>query len=186
MNALTGNKDTDFLVLSQLNDRDLGAVCKTNKYVKKLCDDDIFWKKRLFSNLTIVNLEEEYKKAEYPPDMFKNFIFEIKDYLEFTNWKEFYTFLMDKRPLFNLREAIVRFQQEDKDNSVNYNKLKREYFNKIPEIPEWVNSDLLLKSLKRNYFKEFGISMGRQGRITAPKELDHLRRFFSNLRAFYV
>ena len=40
--ALTGNKDTDFLVLLELNDYELGKVCQVNKYVQSLCNDDFF------------------------------------------------------------------------------------------------------------------------------------------------
>lgn len=42
MATLTGNKDTDFLILMQLNDYELGKVCQANKYVKSLCDDNDF------------------------------------------------------------------------------------------------------------------------------------------------
>lgn len=35
--GLTGNKDTDFKILSLLEDRELTQVCQVNKYVKSLC-----------------------------------------------------------------------------------------------------------------------------------------------------
>lgn len=44
--TLTGVIDTDLLVLSYLNDKDLLSICSTNQYMNTLCDE-IFWNKRL-------------------------------------------------------------------------------------------------------------------------------------------
>lgn len=40
---LTGNKDVDYSILSELNEVDLSRVCRTNKYSSQLCNDDDFW-----------------------------------------------------------------------------------------------------------------------------------------------
>ena len=49
MNSLTGNKDTDFLILSQLDDRTLLKYCLTGKQAQKLCNDERFWRTRTYA-----------------------------------------------------------------------------------------------------------------------------------------
>jgi hypothetical protein len=45
------NRDVDFKILSELNDKDLFSVCLTNKYANNLCKDEIFWKNRFTSKI---------------------------------------------------------------------------------------------------------------------------------------
>src|SRR5665647_265046 len=47
MNKFTGQKDTDLIILHSLNDQDLGHFCSTNKYIKTICDDDLFWRNHI-------------------------------------------------------------------------------------------------------------------------------------------
>lgn len=50
MTDLTGNKDVDLLIFEKLDDRTLFQYCEIGKdddYVKKLCNDEHFWLKRL-------------------------------------------------------------------------------------------------------------------------------------------
>ena len=47
--GLSGNKETDFLILMQLTDYELTKVCQVNKYVNKLCNDDNFWRNRVLT-----------------------------------------------------------------------------------------------------------------------------------------
>ena len=44
--VLTGNKDTDLIILSNLNDYDLSSVCRVNKYTRELCNNESFWMNR--------------------------------------------------------------------------------------------------------------------------------------------
>ena len=46
MIGITGNKETDFIVLSNLNDDDLARLCSVNKYTRDLCRDENFWMNR--------------------------------------------------------------------------------------------------------------------------------------------
>lgn len=46
---LTGRRDTDFIILSKLNDRDLLSVCLINKYVNNLCKSENFWRNRFIA-----------------------------------------------------------------------------------------------------------------------------------------
>ena len=88
MNKLTGNKQTDFLVLQQLTDHELGKVCQVNKYVNSLCQDNNFWLNRIVYN---------FKNLDHEVYNFKNLnheeVSKMKDYLEFETFKELYQYL---------------------------------------------------------------------------------------------
>jgi hypothetical protein len=77
-NVLSGYKDTDYIILNKLNDYELGKVCQVNKKLKKMCDDDNFWKVRIYQKLG------EYFYLKNP----KDFII--------TTWKNYYISLMEK------------------------------------------------------------------------------------------
>jgi hypothetical protein len=42
----TGNKDVDLKILAELDDRNVFNFCLSNKYLSKICKDEIFWKSR--------------------------------------------------------------------------------------------------------------------------------------------
>jgi len=173
MDRFTGHKDTDFLVLMQLSDKDLSVVCKVNRYAKKLCDDDIFWRNRLFKNEIVAKLEKEFTDAEYPNNYFINLIGDIKKFLEFTSWKEFYIFLMNaKKDFINIRECIVRFDKKEK---------MFEYVKNI-QYPDWINSDNFQKTLKREYFLGFGRADGNQGRLRLDSIQDDFNKIIRKLK----
>ena len=44
---LTGIKDLDYVILNELEDRDLVNICQVNKEASKLCDDQTFWLNRI-------------------------------------------------------------------------------------------------------------------------------------------
>ncbi len=43
----TGNKDTDMEILTILDDKSLGSMCRTDRYIRSLCLDDELWKSRM-------------------------------------------------------------------------------------------------------------------------------------------
>jgi hypothetical protein len=45
--TFTGLKDTDLLILMELNDNDLFKVCSINKYLNSLCNNEYFWYNRI-------------------------------------------------------------------------------------------------------------------------------------------
>ncbi len=49
--TLTGIKDVDFKILSELGDRDLLHFCTVDKYANKLCQDEGFWRRRFYQNI---------------------------------------------------------------------------------------------------------------------------------------
>jgi hypothetical protein len=47
---LTGIKDTDLLILKELDDKDLFQMCLVNKSVNRACKDENFWRERFIKN----------------------------------------------------------------------------------------------------------------------------------------
>ena len=47
--GLSGIKDVDLKILSELNDRDLFSFCIADKHVNQMCKDENFWRNRFFS-----------------------------------------------------------------------------------------------------------------------------------------
>jgi len=45
--TFTGLKDTDLLILMELEDKELFEVCSLNKYLRSLCNNDYFWYNRI-------------------------------------------------------------------------------------------------------------------------------------------
>ena len=76
--GLTGDKNTDFIVLSNLNDYDLANVCRVNKYTRELCENEYFWMNRTIKR-------------------FSQFSSDINaDRIKFNlTWKKFYVKLVD-------------------------------------------------------------------------------------------
>ncbi len=78
----TGNKDTDKLILMQLDDYDLVNTCKTNKHLSEICGDETFWRNR-----TLLRFGKYLGGVE---DM-KMFMERYK----FPTWKRYYVSLID-------------------------------------------------------------------------------------------
>ena len=49
--TLTSIKDVDLLIMEKLDDRSLLNLCQTNKNASRICNDEIFWRKRSYKNL---------------------------------------------------------------------------------------------------------------------------------------
>ena len=54
---LTGLKQTDIEILKRMDDKDLVSYCKTNKAAKAVCDDQDFWKYKVFNGFDYVPSE---------------------------------------------------------------------------------------------------------------------------------
>ena len=128
--SLTGNKNTDFLILMQLTDNELTKVCQVNKYVNKLCNDDNFWRNRI-----IINFKYTSQVANA-----------MMQYLEFDNWQEFYIWL-------------TKWTQREKDLITDSLKpenieIVEEIVRKIKSLPllKWINKEEFYKVVKRYAF----------------------------------
>jgi hypothetical protein len=49
--GFTGMKDVDYLILKELEDKDLLNMCQTNKYLNSLCNEE-FWRQRFLSKFS--------------------------------------------------------------------------------------------------------------------------------------
>ena len=131
MSKLTGNKDADFLILMELNDRELGVVCQANKYVSSLCKDERFWLNRLLLNFT-----------SYTPVIARD----MKNYLEFDSWKEFYIWL--KQQHNDVPDKIIKSLDKHKKEVIDET-LK--LFKKV-KLSKWINPEEFYKVFKRYAF----------------------------------
>ena len=59
---LTGYKDSDLIILSKLDDRDLLNICLANKYANRLCNNEDFWRARLIKNYGPESMRYKSKK----------------------------------------------------------------------------------------------------------------------------
>ena len=131
MSKLTGNKDADFLILMKLNDKELSLVCQANKYVNSLCKDDRFWLNRILLNF---------------PDYSSTLARDMKNYLEFDSWKEFYIWLKSQYP--SVPNKIIKSLDQDKKAAIDET-LQR--FKKI-KLHKWINPVEFYKVFKRYAF----------------------------------
>ncbi len=77
--GLSGIKDVDLKILSELNDRDLFSFCLADKAVNKMCKDENFWRNRFVSRfgqiekpdnwrnyyLKVVSILDKYSKSPW-------------------------------------------------------------------------------------------------------------------------
>ena len=144
MNKLSGNKQTDFLILMQLTDHELREVCQVSKYINSLCGDDNFWMQRVH----VIN-KFSYKDA-----------LDMKQYLDFDTWKEYYFWLDGFKKSYNYKED--EYIHSDVENYLSFLvlSLKRKHivddvvsiYNQIKKYPIWINKEGFLKRIKRHFF----------------------------------
>lgn len=118
----TGTKDIDLKILSDLDDRDLLNFCISdpkNKYIKKLCENEIFWRNRLLNKFI------EFK--------------EIKK-LNTRSWKDTYLMLIYYLEKYNINEIIQKISIKDKD--------LMEYFKKLLPKCKYCNKNAILTSYR--------------------------------------
>ena len=132
-NILTGNKDTDFLILQQLSDKDLEKVCIANKYVNTLCGDNNFWFNRILVNFKFLNTTEV-----------KN----LQRFLGFKKSKDLYIYLVSL-PLYTVSkltrtDLILMLQDEQTINDELKLMLSI-------ELPTWVNEEKFYYQLRRTF-----------------------------------
>lgn len=131
MERLTGNKQTDFLILKKLTDYELTRVCQVNKYVNSLCQDDTFWLNRILKNypLTVDDIKR------------------IKITLEFTSHKELYIWLNESYPVIQNADTLIPAINE----SLIVNNKVIDMLSK-KKFPDWINKEKFLVFLWRNLF----------------------------------
>ena len=65
---LSGNKDVDLKIMSNIDDRSLFSLCISdpkNEYLKKLCNNETFWRNRLLNKFPEFKNSDENWKQNY-------------------------------------------------------------------------------------------------------------------------
>ncbi len=126
---LTGNKDVDRKILSELSDRELLIACNTNKYAQeKVCDETFF------RNLVYNRYPETIK---------------YKDYVKVRDWKNFYLsiiYYIDK--LGNLDFNYTEEVKKEKNISPELEYLSRKL---VPEYYQYSKNRGLLYASREGY-----------------------------------
>lgn len=119
MEKLTGNKDTDVIILMKLNDKELSAVCSVNRYINKICKSRDFWNKRTITVFQITHDELD----------------QLRKYLNLDG-KELYVFLVTKRTGWNTEKLLVLFL-------LNYQNVINEIIDNslVKNLPKWINRE---------------------------------------------
>ena len=130
MNRLTGDKNVNFLILMKLTDKELSMVCSVNKYVNELCKDDTFWFNRV---LLTFNLEPFVVR-------------DMKSYLQFDNWKEFYFWLQKE----NFAPGRVNIIAKSLDKKEVIDKIVEIF--KMMKLKKWINREEFYKVIRRYAF----------------------------------
>lgn len=126
---ISGNKDTDTLILEKLNNRDLLNICKiNNRYISKLCNEDLF-RKRILTNFSRL----EKQKPEN------------------LTWKKYYIYLMYWTA--KLEEDFGFISDDLRDDPKKYYRIISRYQDRIDDdIGEDMKNNYYYKLL--TYFEE--------------------------------
>lgn len=142
MNGLTGIKDTDILILLQLEDDELGSVCAVNSYVRSLCNDEKFWRLRIINK---IKKSMEITLKNYPGlpkgEINGIVIDEMKAYFGFSTLKRLNNYL-NQIPIAALYYLYSRFRYID-----NFIKPFFEFDEDL--LPKYINVKEIMFYLRR-------------------------------------
>ena len=117
---LTGIKDVNLKILSELNDRDLLNYCTTDKYAYQICQNEDFWRNRLIRKYGDKVLNNKPKDISWK-NYYMQIIIDLEKYRDdpmiffnFVIWfgnegQSLYFFLGEWRPLLSSQEAMNNF-----------------------------------------------------------------------------
>lgn len=92
--SLTKIVELDIEILLNLDMKDLKSICRTNKNLSKICNNEIFWKLKLdtdFPNIASLDMKSNNK-----------------------TWKQYYKDVFKKYQLFN-KNFLTQIRIEDRD-----------------------------------------------------------------------
>lgn len=154
--GFTGLKDTDLLILMQLEDKELFEVCSLNKYLYSLCNNEHFWYNRI-----VKKYGEEVAKQKNKNTWKKYYIHLIKNNLKlyFDGINNFY---LSSKKLKNehilLRKKVIIPKIGEKLYAfvpLNYESIMENevlVFTDKKELQKYFNK---IKNKKISYIKEF-------------------------------
>ena len=167
--SLTGNKDTDMLILLQLEDHELGPVCQVNSYVRKICNDENFWYRRIVNKITkSYNLNRNLLKSVdknllksvdinllKSVDINSERIHIMKNFFGFENLKDLNNYLNE----FYINSVYLVFLSScEKINAdVNIKHLNKVYiFDE--NLPKYIDKKELDNYIRREYIKRIYVN----------------------------
>lgn len=152
--GFTGLKDTDFLILMQLDDAELASVCSINKYVKSLCENEIFWLNRILSKLKkaceYASKIPFFKEMNCSSEEFEGNLIQVKNYFGFKTYRELNSYLNKFTKGEQL--SIFLFIIYSADFEILLNKI---YIISKDQLPNFVDFEKLLFYLRRDIVLEF-------------------------------
>ena len=132
MNKLSGHKNTDMLILMNLNDSELGKVCSVNKYINSICENTDFWNMRI---RMLLNVSEDE-------------LHELRRYLHMDG-KELYVYLVSWKYIDRkYTDVLILFLLKHQD-----------YLNEVIEkiviksLPKYINKEELIYYLRGDIAK---------------------------------
>lgn len=136
MSKLTGHKDTDFIILQQLTDAELGEVCQVNKQVNQLCQDQNFWLHRIQHTFKLNGEETRNMKNFLSFDHYRDLYIYLKEFPTVRKQRDIVESSIDRQ------KAIEFFKNEKLINDALNDALQK-------DLPKWIDRDGLVKDLRR-------------------------------------
>jgi hypothetical protein len=178
---LSKNKDTDFIILMELNDKELAQICRSNKYINSLCNDDTFWRNR-----TVLRFHLSSPCALLAEKM--------KNYLQWKTWKEYYIWLRSivaYKYHKKIKTNDFLFESSDKSSNIYITKFYLDNLllntdkielmeRKIKEVelkslPKWLGSTFIIQ-LRRRLYKDIFVHT-----ISGEEENNYFNKATNNI-----
>ena len=138
---ISGYKDTDLLILSELDDVTLFSFCKIeNSYIQKLCNDENFWRERVKRKFGNVKKNED------------------------RTWKNLYLNILYYTEKYGIYESLIKFDMLDerKKNAdllafFEFQVLKRVYSKMIDMLRENLKINRFTEKERNEYIKRYNL-----------------------------
>lgn len=148
--SFTGQKDIDYKIMMDLDDRSLLNFCQTDQYVSTLCKNDDFWRRRF---------QKKFGNVSKPSNQ---------------NWRNFYLHRISKEVVTVSQGGITFDISIDKDGEI------AKYYNASPEaISAFFREPMTLRNLEYELMKVFRKQMKaleRRGNIRELQESPPMMR----------
>lgn len=155
MERFTGHKDTDFLILMQLDDKELAAACSVNKYLNELCGNETFWLNRI-----LLRMKKACEYASKIPSFksincneFEGNFVPVKDYFGFTHYRDLSVYLNKFTKGEQL--SIFMFIIHSDEDLYFEELLNKVYTITKNELPDFVNYYKLIFYLRKKIVLDF-------------------------------
>ena len=162
---ITLQKDTDVMVLDRLDDKSLASMCSVNPRFRNLCNDDLFWKRRI--QLIFRDKADEVLSSKFEGETYKQFYTSKR----FQNYKnKIYPLCVEIQKLPRRSQLVLDDLYSEggflrtmiklgiHDDYFDFNVIKLAYNRLVREnnLKEAEKYELLLNNLKGTIFDAYG------------------------------